>query len=108
MNIIKTNYFLKQLNILKKNFPKIQKDLDNFEKSITLEPFSDLWNWVFKFRLKNSSIPVWKRWWFRVIILFLDNVNCIPLLIYSKTQISNISSKDIIKSKEEVLKELKS
>lgn len=106
MNIIKTNYFLKQLNNLNKKFSKIQNDLNIFEASITNEPFSDLWNWVYKFRIKNSSIPVWKRWWFRLIVLFLDENNCIPLIIYTKNQIENISSSDIIKAKEEVLKEL--
>ncbi len=106
MNIIKTHYFLKQLNNLKKKFFKIEGDLDDFESSIKSESFSDLWNWVYKFRIKNSSIPVWKRWWFRLIVLFLDKNNCIPLLIYSKNQLENISSTDIIKSKEEVLKEL--
>jgi DNA-binding protein YbaB len=42
MNIIKTHYFLKQLENLKKKFPKIQNDLENFEISIDSEPFSDL------------------------------------------------------------------
>jgi hypothetical protein len=42
MNIIKTNYFLKQLNNLNKKFSKIKNDLNNFEASINNEPFSDL------------------------------------------------------------------
>jgi hypothetical protein len=60
---------------LNKKFSKIKNDLNNFEASINNEPFSDLWNWVYKFRIKNSSIPVWKRWWFRLIVLFLDTNN---------------------------------
>lgn len=107
MNIIKTHYFLKQLENLKKKFPKIQNDLENFEISIDSEPFSDLWNGVFKFRMKNSSIPVWKRWWFRLIVLFLDTQNALPLLMYSKNQIENISLSDIMSAKEEILKELR-
>ena len=106
MNIIKTKFFLKQLENLKKKFPKVKKDIYNFESSINLEPFSDLWNWVYKFRIKNSSIPVWKRSGFRIIILSLDKNNLIPLLVYSKNQIENVTSADIIKAKEEVLKEL--
>lgn len=106
MNIIKTKYFLKQLNNLKKKFPKINNDLDNFESSINFEPFSDLWNWVYKFRLKNSSIPVWKRSWFRLLVLFLDKNNILPLIIYSKNNTENISSYDIIRAKEEVLNEI--
>lgn len=42
MNIIKTHYFLKQLNNLKKKFFKIEGDLDDFESSIKSESFSDL------------------------------------------------------------------
>lgn len=106
MNIIKTNYFLKQLNLLKKKFPNIKNDLDDFESSISKEAFSDLWNWVYKYRIKNSSIPVWKRSGFRLIVLFLDKNNCIPLIIYSKNQIENVSSNLILKAKEKILKEL--
>lgn len=106
MNIIKTKYFMKQLFDLKRKFPKIENDIDDFQSSIETEPFSDLWNWVFKFRLKNTSIPTWKSWGFRLIILFLDKSNCIPMMIYSKNQIENVSSFDILKSKEEILKEL--
>lgn len=106
MNIIKTNYFLKQLENLKKKFPKIQSDLDNFWNHIEKEAYSDLWNWVFKYRIRNSSIPVWKRSGFRIIVLFLNKNNCIPLIIYSKNQLENISSLMIIKAKEEILKEL--
>lgn len=107
MNIIKTHYFLKQLESLNKKFPKIQNDLKNFEASIHTEPFSDLWNGVFKFRMKNSSIPVWKRGWFRIIVLFLDEKNVIPLFIYSKTQRENVLFCDILSAKEEILKELR-
>ena len=108
MNIIKTKFFIKQIEDLKKKFPKIYIDIDNFEFSLHSEPFSDLWNWVLKFRIRNSSIPVGKRSWFRLIVLFLDETNYIPLIIYSKNQIENVSSSDIIKAKEEVLKELMS
>jgi len=42
MNIVKTQYFLKQLLNLKKKFPKIEKDFLYFEENIKIEPFSDL------------------------------------------------------------------
>jgi mRNA-degrading endonuclease RelE of RelBE toxin-antitoxin system len=106
MNIIKTNFFNSQFNKLKKKFPKILNDLDFFEKNIQFEPYSNLWNWIYKFRIKNSSIPTWKRSWFRIIILFLDKNNIIPLYIYSKNEIENIFIDDIIKAKEIILKEL--
>ena len=106
MNIIKSNFFNSQFEKLKKKYPKIINDLDIFEKNIQLEPFSDLWNNTYKFRIKNSSIPTWKRWWFRIIILFLNKNNIIPLFIYSKTEKSNISAKEIINAKKIILKEI--
>lgn len=106
MNIIKTKYFLKQLLNLKKKFQKIEQDFLSFEGNIKLEPFSNLWNGVFKFRLKNSSIPVWKRSGFRIIILFLDRNNVIPLLIYSKNEKENVSNLEILNAKENIIKEL--
>ncbi len=106
MNIVKTQYFLKQLLNLKKKFPKIEKDFLYFEENIKIEPFSDLWNGVFKFRLKNSSIPVWKRTGFRLIILFLNSDNAIPLLIYSKNYKENVSNLEILNAKENIIKEL--
>ena len=107
MNIIQTDFFNSQFEKLKKKYPKIINDFDLFKNNLKLEPFSDLWNWVFKYRMKNSSIPTWKRSWFRIIILFLDKENIIPLFIYSKNDRENISWKEIIKAKEYILKELR-
>ncbi len=107
MNIIRTKFFNSQFNKLKRKFPKIVNDIDIFERNINIEPYSDLWNWVYKFRIKNSSIPIWKRGWFRVIILFLNKDNAIPLYIYSKNDLENIFFQDIIKAKKIILNELK-
>jgi hypothetical protein len=105
MNIIKTKYFQNQVNNLLKNFPKLEDDLQLFEESVSLEPFSSLWNNVYKFRLKNSSIPTWKRSGFRLIVLILKDT-FIPLIIYSKNFKENVSDKEIIQAKEKVLEEL--
>ena len=107
MNIIQTKFFNNQFEKLRKKFPKILNDFDVFQKNIDLEPFSDLWNWVFKYRLKNSSIPTWKRSGFRIIVLHLDKNNIIPLFIYSKNEIENKTPEEIIKGKEKLLEELK-
>jgi hypothetical protein len=40
-------------------------------------------------------------------VLFLDTQNALPLLMYSKNQIENISLSDIMSAKEEILKELR-
>lgn len=105
MKFIKTNSFVSQLNDLSKKYPKVFLDFSYFEKNISLEPFSDLWNWIFKYRIKNSSIPVWKRWWFRIILKNYKN-NILPLLIYSKNSKENVSDIEIIESLEKVISEL--
>ena len=106
MNIIKSKFFNWQFNKLKKKYPKIINDIDLFENNIDIEPYSDLWNDTYKFRVKNSSVPVWKRWWFRIIIFFIDKANIIPLYIYSKNEKENVSYNDIIKAKQTILDEL--
>jgi len=105
MNILKTKYFQNQVNKLLKKFPKLKYDLQFFEKNISIEPFSNLWNNVYKFRLRNSSIPTWKRSWFRIIVLILKKIY-IPIIIYSKNFKENVSDKDIIYAKEKILEEL--
>ena len=42
MNFIRTRYFDKQLQDQKKKYPKAEKDLSDFESSVTTEPCSDL------------------------------------------------------------------
>jgi len=106
MNIIKTDFFQQQFDKLKRKYPKMLGDYSAFVKNIKLEPFSNLWNNVYKFRIKNSSIPTWKRWWFRIIILFLDLENIIPLFIYSKTEKENVNMQEILNAKKIILKEL--
>ena len=109
MNIIQNEFFNSQFEKLRKRFPKILSDFDIFVKNIEIEPFSKLWNWLYKYRIKNSSIPTWKRSGFRIIILHLDDNNIIiPIFIYSKNEIENKSSKEIINAKNIILKELMS
>ncbi len=107
MNIIKSTFFNKQFKKLIKKFPKLVYDLEDFKNNINLEPYSDLWNWAFKFRIKNSSIPTGKSGGFRIIVLFLNANTAIPLYIYSKTQIENILKNEILDAKAIVLEELK-
>ena len=106
MNIIKTKYFSDQFHKLQKKYPQILKDIDYFEKNIAFEPFSSLWDNLYKFRIQNSSIPVWKRSGFRVIIFFLNTDTAIPLLIYSKNEKTNASGTEIKQAKKQILKEL--
>ena len=104
MKFIKTNFFNEQIEKLNKKYSKIEKDFLKFEENFEIEPFSDLWWNIFKYRIRNSSIPVWKRWWFRIIVKKYNDI-VLPLIIYSKTTKENISDIEIINSLEKVLKE---
>lgn len=94
MKIIETNFFSNQVLSLEKKYKLILDDINLFKNNIKSEPFSDLWCWVYKYRIWNSSIPVWKRSWFRIIV-FIDGVNYIPLLIYSKNMKNNVNRNEI-------------
>ncbi len=105
MSIIKTNVFIKQVKKLIKKYINIQSDISSFEWNIKYEPYSDLWDGFLKYRISNSSTPTWKRWWFRLIVkIYWDNI--IPITIYSKTTLGNISNLEIKKIFKEIIKEL--
>lgn len=105
MKIIKTKFFDLQVLELSKKYKLIENDLNNFEDNLDIEPFSDLGNNILKYRIKNSSIPTWKRGWFRIIVKkFQDKF--LPFMIYSKTIKENVTEKEIINSLEKVFEEL--
>lgn len=98
MIFIIKNAFSKQLEDLSRKFKLIPKDFENFKKTFSLYDGKNLWKWIYKFRMKNSSIPVWKSWWFRIILLAKVEENKImPFIIYSKTEKENITLQEIIK-----------
>lgn len=105
MKIVKTKYFENQLEKLNKKYRNIYKDISVFESDIPTEPFSDIGNWIYKYRVRNSSIPVGKRGGFRLIAKVYEDT-FIPLIIYSKTQKENISDIEVIEALERVIEEL--
>jgi len=105
MKLIETKYFNRQIKKLEKIFKNTNKDYLTFSDNINIEPFSDLWNWFFKYRLWNSSIPSWKRWWYRIIIKTFNN-KILPVFIYSKTIKENITEKEMLEWLKEITKEL--
>ena len=108
MIFIESSIFNKQLKNLEKKYPKIKNDFEDFKKNFNLELWKNLWKDIYKFRIWNSSIPVWKRWWFRIILFFvLKKDKVIPLTIYSKTDRNNINFKEIFVILSEILKEIK-
>ena len=69
MLFIINDNFDKQLKKLSKKFRLINSDFKEFKDNFNVSDWKHLWKWIYKFRIKNSSIPVWKSGWFRVIIL---------------------------------------
>ena len=94
--VIKDN-FNKQLNNLFKKYNLILEDFENFKLNFNINSGIHLWKWIYKFRIKNSTIPTWKSWWFRIILLIriLEN-KALPFIIYSKTDKENITFKEIL------------
>lgn len=99
-----TPTFEKEYSKLKKRFPKIDDDFEEFidEVEIDGDIGSDLsgivndGNKVFKKRMKNSSARKSKRGGFRVIEYLVTEDNIVYLLdIYSKTDQVNITNNRI-------------
>ena len=64
---IETSIFNNKLIWISKRFNKVDLDWNNFIENFEITFWIHLWEWIYKFRIKNSSIPTWKSWWFRVI-----------------------------------------
>ena len=105
-NVVNSIVFQKQVNKLLKKYINLEKDLKILDSNFEFESFSDLWKWFRKYRIKNSSIPTWKRWGFRLIVKEL-HWNIIPISIYSKTSRENITISEIEKNYLIILNELK-
>lgn len=95
MKYIETPYFLSQLKKLSKQYVHVFDDYANFKKQFSWKYDAiSLYGYLYKARIRNSSIPVWKSWGFR-IIFFMKDKKIIPLVLYSKTHKENISKEDI-------------
>ncbi len=88
-----TDYFYQQIISLQKKYPQIKKDLDNFLTEFNQDFETRIGPNLYKCRVKNSSIPRGKRWWFRVIVYTLQSQ--VPVLVYSKTDKESISKKEL-------------
>jgi mRNA-degrading endonuclease RelE of RelBE toxin-antitoxin system len=98
LKIVPTPDFIKQVKKLNKNYKKIIFDLEKLQSELLANPLCGipLGNNCYKIRLANSSIPTGKSGGFRVITYYIDNKGVIRLLlIYSKTDINNISDKEL-------------
>ena len=95
--------FEKDVEKLKKRFPKIKKDLLNLMNELSFNPEKgvNLGDNIFKIRIPNSSIPIGKSGGFRVITYYKKDDILYFITIYSKTDQDNILTeklKEIIKS----------
>ena len=105
MKFIETKFFIKQLNELSNKYPKIYDDFHELKEMFNTNYSTHLWEWIYKERFKNSSVPIWKRWWFRFIIKVYGDI-ALPLLVYSKSMKSNISKEEILFALNTTIKEL--
>ncbi|HBB26961.1 TPA: hypothetical protein DCZ36_00500 [Candidatus Gracilibacteria bacterium] len=105
MKFIETKHLLGQIHSLNERFPKIDHDWQDFEETFSVQLGISLGEGVYKFRCKNSSIPTGKSGGFRIIVKVFEN-KVLPLMIYSKTDISNVSKVQIITALKKVLEEL--
>lgn len=105
MKFIETKHFLNQLQSLSERFPKIGHDWWDFWENFSIQLWISLWEGIYKFRCKNSSIPTGKSGGFRIIVKVFEN-KVLPLIIYSKTDISNISKVQILSALKKTLEEL--
>lgn len=102
MKVIKSAHFEKEYLALEKKFRKISEDIESFERYSHRELGTSLGSHLYKFRLKNSSIPTGQRWGFRIIWLLLNEDTFLLLSIYSKTEKENITDKEIEKILENI------
>ena len=91
-------FFEKQLLSLSKKYKNVFMDFDEFQKEFQVIKWKHLWKWIYKFRMKNSSISSWKSWGFRIIVLAkIEEEKIMPFIIYSKTEKENITLDEILK-----------
>jgi hypothetical protein len=107
MKIAITGYFKKQLKTLKKRYPHIKEDL--FNKLISFKTQDEVYigNSVYKTRIKSKDIPKGKSKSLRAYIyLYKTRDSLAPICIYSKSNKSTLSEKEIEHHVRETLKEL--
>lgn len=107
MIFVESDIFNEQLDKLWKKYPKIKEDFNKFKKAFDIKLWKSLWKDIYKFRIWNSSVPIWKRWWFRIILYVLINKNkAIPTIIYSKTEKETVKFKEIFDVLTKILEKL--
>ena len=98
LNIVSLDTFKISVKKLYKKYRNLLNDLKSLNKILQENPKAGiaLGQNCYKIRLANSSIPTGKSGGFRVIYYYFDNQNNLYLMIiYSKTELDNISDKKL-------------
>ena len=93
MRIELTNDFKKETRKLIKKYKNFNIDLKKLFDSLLVSPnkWTDLWDWFYKIRIKNSDNNKWKSWWYRTITYYNEWDFILLITIYSKSDTSTIS-----------------
>ncbi len=105
MNVKLSKYFKSNFKKLNKKYKSIKDDINTLILDLKENPkiWTELWNWLYKIRLKNSDNNKWKGWWYRTITYYNNLDVVILLIIYSKSEKENILEKELL----EILKHYK-
>jgi hypothetical protein len=107
MQIIRTVYFQEQIEKQLKNFPKIENDVSIFLNNIDHNQWQFLGAGLYKFRIKNSSIPTGKRDGYRIIVYINHQENILlPIILYSKSHTANLAKDELYKHFQKSLQSL--
>ncbi|MEB3311013.1 MAG: type II toxin-antitoxin system RelE/ParE family toxin [Snowella sp.] len=100
MEVRFTATFLRRLKALSKRYRKIQSDIQPIIEQLRCGniignqiPNTNLS--LFKVRARNSDIPVGKSGGYRIIYQLISSESILFLLIYAKSEQSDVSLKDI-------------
>lgn len=102
-----SDYFLKQLKPYAKKFKKLPQDIIFALTNFSPEQTQALGQKVYKLRLKASDLPKGKSKSFRLIVyLWHDPQMAVPITVYFKSDIQNLSREEIKYHAKLVLREL--
>ena len=102
-----TDYFLKQMKPFSRKFRKLPQDIVSTLSDFLPEQAQALGQKVYKLRLNASDLPKGKNKSFRLIIyLWHDPEMVVPITIYFKSDIQNLSRGEIKYHSKQVLREL--
>lgn len=98
MKIKLSKDFKNNIKKLNKKYKNIKNDISNLIINLKKNPkiWKELWNWLYKIRIKNSDNNKWKSWGYRTIT-FYNNLDTVVLLtIYAKSKKENIIEKELL------------